>query len=196
VVEGISIREFARRDGCSDKVVRRKLESGHLQALPGGKLDPALVGTDWRQRPAARADTPAKSADSPQVSAEVSAPLSAVSALDEETLEEAAERLAPSMLSQFATKADAERAKETYLALLRKLEFDEKSREVVKVSEVALIVGTEYSKVRSKLMEIPSSVAPVAVLMKTPEEVRALIEQAIAQALEELAYDGKLGAVS
>lgn len=192
MVEGISIREFARRDGCSDKVVRRKIESGHLQALPDGKLDPALVGTGWRLRPVVSADSPPKTADSPRVSAD----LSAVSARDDETLDEAAERLAPTMLSQFATKADAEKAKETYLALLRKLEFDEKSGEVVKVSEVARIVGAEYAKVRSKLMEIPSSVAPMAVLMKTPEEIRALIEKEVAHALEELAHDGNLAAVS
>lgn len=192
MVEGISIREFARRDGCSDKVVRRKIESGHLPALPDGKLDPALVGTAWRLRPVATANTPPNGADSPQVSAD----LSAVSARDDETLDEAAERLAPTMLSQFATKADAEKAKETYLALLRKLEFDEKSGEVVKVSEVARIVGAEYAKVRSKLMEIPSSVAPLAVLMKSPEEIRALIEKEVAHALEELAYDGNPGAVS
>lgn len=110
-----------------------------------------------------------------------------------ETLEEAADRLAPALLSQFATKADAERYKETYLALLKKLEYDEKSREVVRVAEVARIVGGEYSKVRSKLMEIPSVVAPMAVLMKTAEEIRALIEKEIARALEELAYDGNPG---
>lgn len=196
MVEGISIREFARRDGCSDKVVRRKIESGHLLALPDGKLDPALVGTGWRARPSKAPEPAGKSADTLKVSAPVSADLSAVSALDDETLDEAAERLAPSMLSQFATKADAEKAKETYLALLRKLEYDEKSGEVVKVSEVARIVGAEYAKVRSKLMEIPSSVAPMAVLMKTPEEIRALIEKEVAHALEELAYDGNLGAVS
>ena len=190
MIEGISIREFARRDGCSDKVVRRKIESGHLPTLTGGKLDPALVGTDWRARPATGADTKPKSADSPQVSAA----LSAVAARDDETLDEAAQRLAPSMLSQFDTKADAEKAKETYLALLRKLEFDEKSGEVVKVADVARIVGAEYAKVRSKLMEIPSAVAPMAVLMKTPEEIRALIEKEVAHALEELAYDGNLGA--
>ena len=63
------------------------------------------------------------------------------------------------------------------------------------MSEVARIVGAEYAKVRSKLMEIPSSVAPMAVLMKTPEEIRALIEKEVAHALEELAYDGNLGAV-
>ncbi len=47
---GISIREFAERDGCNDKLVRRVLDNGHLAMLPAGGLDPALVGTGWRER--------------------------------------------------------------------------------------------------------------------------------------------------
>ncbi|MGG5811457.1 hypothetical protein [Falsiroseomonas sp. CW058] len=45
---GISIREFARREGCSDKLVRNALGAGKLQARPDGTLDPTLVGTGWR----------------------------------------------------------------------------------------------------------------------------------------------------
>ncbi|WP_439597979.1 hypothetical protein [Falsiroseomonas sp.] len=75
--DGISIREFARREGCSDRLVRRAVEQGKLHALSNGKLNPDLVGTGWRhgnRHPAAGAD---RGADT--VSA-VSAPLSALSA--------------------------------------------------------------------------------------------------------------------
>ncbi|NKE43565.1 hypothetical protein HB662_02170 [Roseomonas frigidaquae] len=48
MADGISIREFARREGCNDKLVRRAVDQGKLKALPNGKLDPALVGTGWR----------------------------------------------------------------------------------------------------------------------------------------------------
>lgn len=57
---GISIREFARREGCSDKLVRRAIEAGKLKARPDGKLDPALVGSAWRhgnRHPVPTADT-------------------------------------------------------------------------------------------------------------------------------------------
>jgi hypothetical protein len=215
---GLSIREFARREGCSDTLVRRALRDGKIKALQGGKLDPADVGTAWRpgnvtaeaiantsanigantgantaNMGANSANTSANPANSENPGANTAA--IAVCAEDDETLEQAAERLTPSLMTQFRTKADAEVVKETYLALLRKLEFDEKSGEVVRVAEVSNIVGGEYARVRSKLMEIPSAVAPLAVLMKTPEEVRALIEEKIAHALEELAYDAHLGAV-
>jgi hypothetical protein len=46
---GISIREFGRRDGCSERLVRKALRRGRLRALPDGTLDPALVGSGWRR---------------------------------------------------------------------------------------------------------------------------------------------------
>jgi hypothetical protein len=46
---GISVREFARRDGCSEKLVRRHVERGGITKLPDGSLDPACVGTGWRE---------------------------------------------------------------------------------------------------------------------------------------------------
>lgn len=41
---GISIREFARRDGCSEGTVRKALKAGRLAALADGTLDPELIG--------------------------------------------------------------------------------------------------------------------------------------------------------
>jgi hypothetical protein len=75
--DGISIREFARREGCSDRLVRRAVEQGKLHALSNGKLNPDLVGSGWRhgnRHPAAGADTGADTLSA------VSAPLSALSA--------------------------------------------------------------------------------------------------------------------
>jgi len=48
-VKGISRRQFAVRDGCNESLVRRALKNGHLSALEDGSLDPALVGTGWRE---------------------------------------------------------------------------------------------------------------------------------------------------
>src|SRR4051812_42399940 len=46
---GISAREFARRDGCAHTLVNRAVKSGHLKKLADGTLDPAFVGTGWRE---------------------------------------------------------------------------------------------------------------------------------------------------
>lgn len=63
---GISIREFARREGCNDKLIRRAISGGYLKTLEDGTLSPALVGSGWRKvnrHAAAGADTADTSAD-------------------------------------------------------------------------------------------------------------------------------------
>ncbi len=75
--DGISIREFARREGCSDRLVRRAVEQGKLHALSNGKLNPELVGSGWRhgnRHAVAGADRGADTLSA------VSAPVSALSA--------------------------------------------------------------------------------------------------------------------
>jgi hypothetical protein len=47
---GISVREFARRESCDEKLVRRHIERGELTRFPDRSLDPALVGTGWCER--------------------------------------------------------------------------------------------------------------------------------------------------
>ncbi len=47
--EMLSIREFARRDGCDEKLVRKAISAGHLCSSPTGKLAADLVGTGWRR---------------------------------------------------------------------------------------------------------------------------------------------------
>jgi hypothetical protein len=47
--DAISIREFARREGVNDKVIRRAVNGGYLTPLPNGMLSAALVGTGWRK---------------------------------------------------------------------------------------------------------------------------------------------------
>ena len=64
-ITGISIREFARREGCSDKLVRNALFAAKLKALPDGTLDPGLVGTGWRHGNRHRAETADTPADTP-----------------------------------------------------------------------------------------------------------------------------------
>lgn len=173
--DGISIREFARRESCDKTIVRRAITAGRLAALPNGNLNPSLVGTPWR------------GSRSKQTKAGDTVPIAAP--MHGETIEEEAKRLTATAASQFATKADAEKVKETYLALLRKLEFDEKSGEVVKISSVAKRVGEEYARVRSRLISIPAEVAPALAAMKTAEAVRDFLEKEITQVLMELSAD-------
>lgn len=85
--------------------------------------------------------------------------------------------------------AEAVRNKENYLALLKELEYDRDSGAVVEVAEVAKQVAAEYAIVRAKLIGIPARVAGRVAVMKSPEEVKALLDEEISEALAGLTID-------
>ncbi|MGI4944432.1 MAG: hypothetical protein ACRYHQ_28385 [Janthinobacterium lividum] len=70
----ISIREFARRDGCSEKRVRNAIQTRHLPTCPGKLLPANLAGTGWREGNRRGADTVRTVRTKVSALAEVSAP--------------------------------------------------------------------------------------------------------------------------
>ena len=82
--------------------------------------------------------------------------------------------------------SDAEKMKENYLALLRKLEYDQKSGNVVKIDDVAAEVGRSFAIVRTRLLAIPAEAAPKLHRMKTAREVQAVLQEIITKILQEL----------
>jgi len=170
--------EFARRDGCSEKLVRRKVKSGHLPTLENGRISEEYLGTAWRA---------SAGPDAPPVS---SVRLHGLGVRkDDESPEDAAERIVFREGRVFDTEAEAKRHKESYLALLRELEYDRESGLVIEIAESVKQIGIEYAAVRSRLLAIPNKVAPRAALLSSPDEVRALIEVEIVEALKELTLD-------
>jgi len=192
---GIAIREFARRDGCDDKLVRRAIAQGKLTLLPDGSIDPALVGTPWRKGNWKRTEAK-ESADQPEEAAELSEavmerPKPAAGGEETSIVANVAKFFGkdPKMLSLM----EATTMKENYLAKLRELEYDQKSGLVVLVDDVSREVGKRYSGVRSKLLSIPTNIAPDLARMKTVAEVEDKLRAKITWALEELV--GDVGAV-
>ncbi|MGC1550834.1 MAG: hypothetical protein WA777_20115 [Rhodanobacter sp.] len=145
--DGVSIREFARREGCSDTLVRRAIKQDRLRVFEDKTINPALVGSAWRERNATGptgansgantgANTPpqvfAPSAEVPPT-ADIDLPL-------DESLEEAAERLLESGAVRMLPYAAALQNKENYLALLRQLEFEQKSGELIELASAERVL--------------------------------------------------------
>ncbi|WP_310630811.1 hypothetical protein [Paraburkholderia sp.] len=80
--------------------------------------------------------------------------------------------------------------KENYLGLKAQLEYDRDSGLVIDVAEVAKAVGTEYAKVRTRLLSIPAEQAPRLHRCKSPAELQDMLQEVITEALEELTRDG------
>lgn len=171
-MDGISIREFARLDGCNDKLVRRALQNGHLIANPDGKISRSLVGTGWRR---SNADKMVRTADT---------------IAPGETLEQAAARIVAEQGGELLSKAEAERLKENCLAQLRRIELERAEESVAPVDDMAAMIVAEYARLRTRLIAIPAKVASRAAALRSPSEVQALVATEINQALEELSFDG------
>jgi hypothetical protein len=170
----LSAREFAKLEGCDEKQVRRALEKGKLVKDVDGLLDAKQIGNGWRKpnrrsfgvAPQQRVDNADKSKPSRtkkrvQPSGEDHAPTAVDVAvpLEGETAEQAAERIA-------TTRApfnfmEALRVKENYLALLKKLEFQQKEGSLValEVAERVLFEGARAD--RDAWLNWPARVGPL-----------------------------------
>lgn len=103
--------------------------------------------------------------------------------------EDPAASVAPIDGRDFWSRAEAERVKENYAAKLRQLDYDRESGLVAEIEDVAIAVATELSLVRNKLMNIGSRVAPRVAVMRSAEEIKAMIDAEVVLALEELSLD-------
>ncbi|PMQ04173.1 hypothetical protein DyAD56_15910 [Dyella sp. AD56] len=163
---GISIREFARREGVSDTLVRRAVKQGRLRLSEDKSIDPSLVGSAWREGNAVGAKPSAPGANTTanrreQVFAPAAAPSDSASRANEESLEERADRLLDSGVVDMLPYGQALERKENYLALLRKLEYEEKSGALVslELAERALFEGARAA--RDAWLNWPARVGPL-----------------------------------
>jgi hypothetical protein len=172
---GLTKAAAARQAGMSRPGLEKHIRAGRVGTLEDGSVDRASFDKWLRGRapvaPAAR-NLGAGSVDS-----------------------EAAEnaRVAEALVDQegvFATRADAERFRDSFIGRLRQVEYDRESRKVATVSDVAELVGGEYAKVRTHLLAIPAERAPQIFRCRSVVEVQAMLLDLITRALEELSSDG------
>jgi hypothetical protein len=161
---GISIREFARREKCDDKLVRRAITKERLKANVDGSLDEGLVGSGWRK--ANRADTADKpSADTSkgvrtavekgrqQIKREGQVPADDISSL--------ADFIDQTLRGEFAPQAIAEKVKENALALKHLLEGRQKAGELVPIETAERVLFETQRAQRDAWLEFPVKVSPL-----------------------------------
>ncbi|WP_407529422.1 hypothetical protein [Methylobacterium oryzisoli] len=178
--------EFAKMHGVSQARVSQWKSKGLLSMTPEGRVK--VEESEWllADRPASyrggKTKGPNGGADRREKPA-VARP--------DETPEQAAERIVVDEGVAPFDHAEAVRVKENYLALLRRLEFDLKSGAVVPIDTVIAGIVEQYARVRNKLLNLPTRVAPRAAVLKSAEEVRALVEAEVLLVLQELTLDGE-----
>ncbi len=190
----LSVREFARQAGCDEKQVRRAIEKGLISKGDDGLLDASQVAGQWRKpnrrgvsRAAADIAKPARTTENVRTTARARK-LSATVRTGE-TPEEAAERIVAEA-GDLLSLPEALKLKENYLARHQQLSYDLKCGTVVIAADVAKAVGAEYATVRTRMLAIPSEMAPAIHRLTSVVEVEDLLRSVIGQALEELTRDG------
>lgn len=183
--EGISQREFARRDGCTPKTVRDRIAVGALQQLADGKIDPSLVGTNWRKRNVDKNNL----ALALELDDAEDDPLQDNGIIDGEISDSIKKRADRLMLSNgfvMLETVEAERKKQNYLALRQELAYDKEASKVVVVDEILEEIAAQLGRVRALLLGIPVKVAPMIIGCKTAEDAKYVIEREIVFALAEI----------
>jgi hypothetical protein len=169
--ERISGREFARREQCRVTQVQRAIAAGRLERDADGLLDASLVGTAWRnvnRRTARKRELEIQKAAPPvhpmmidAAADEVTGPNVQHVAPDpeHETVAQAVARIANASAPH--TRAEAERIKENYYALLRELEYQIKTGQVVELEVVETEFYNAARTARDAWLNWPMTAGPI-----------------------------------
>jgi len=156
---GIRVREFARRSNCDEKQVRRAIGAGKLKVNQDGTLDPAQLEIGWR-RPIRSskvvADTSEVSAQSVRTSSKVSAP----EIKDDDTPAQAAAKIIAAMGAEHDLP-EAIRIKENYNALLKQLEYEQKSGSLVELEVAESVIFNAGRAWRDSWLNWPARIGPM-----------------------------------
>ena len=146
----IAYREFARREKCNDKLVRRAIAEGRLPRSDDKKLDAALVGTAWRKgnlaTAPATADTQAEARTLTDVRTGAPAPAPAADT-------------GKGNASRDPTYAQAMAKKEHFAAERAELEFRKRRGELVEYEKARELFFAESRRGRDHWMNWPARVA-------------------------------------
>jgi len=165
----VGVREFARLDGCSDKLVRNAIKAGKLPVSADGKVDAALAGSGWRrlnrhaEQGADKAADPAKVSAPPVRTRSRKKPSAAeVEAAIEKIVDEDAEDFLANVLAgEFASIVRAEQIKENGLAAKHLIAARKEAGSLVEVERAEAILFEQARASRDAWAGFPARVGPL-----------------------------------
>jgi hypothetical protein len=166
----LSLRAYAKHRGVSLAAVQKAIKSGRIATTADGSIDSERADADWsaKTRPGQkrRSAAPAMVAPVvPYVEPQRSDPGGAGG------------------LDYFRARA----IRESYLARLAKIEFEEKSAKLVSRDEVQIAAFTKARTVRDSLLNIPDRLAATLAAETDADNVHQMLTVEIRKALDELA---------
>jgi hypothetical protein len=162
MAEPVSVRQFAKLEGCSHTLVQKAVKDGRLRVSESGKLDPALVGTGWRRGNVIRGNVA-----TPVASVATVASPAVPSAADVEQAEvglfaeEAENFLANVLAGKFTDMATAMRIKENALAAKNLLTARRDAGSLVEIETAEAVLFETQRAQRDAWMNFPTRIGPL-----------------------------------
>ncbi len=176
----MSLRAYARHRGVSLRAVQKALASGRITARKDGRLDADVADANWTRNTAPRPRPASKPANKVSLAPPAS-PQSARHHSDPPRREPTE----PPKLESGLEYSKARAVRESYLARLAKIDFEERTEKLVSRDEMQVAAFNRYRMFRDGMLNIPDRLAAVLAAEGDPRRVHKLLSTEIRKALTE-----------
>jgi geranylgeranyl pyrophosphate synthase len=188
-VTGLTDRAAAKLAGCSHVAIAKAKKRGRLLTLFDGSIDPDALQKWQRERRAPRGGNVSGNQRTVTTSKTVATDPVKLAVIAKERSGDPLCEEAISLLTDegvFANRADAERHRDSYVARLRQLEYEEKAGKLLPADAVREAISVCCNKVKTRLLAMPSEIAPAVYQCGSAAKAHGLIAQYVDEALAEL----------
>src|SRR5205823_3589639 len=178
LIEPMSLRAYARHRGVSLRAVQKAIRSERIRVREDGRVDAASADAEWARNTGPRPQTTPRPVTQPLRPAAEHRTAATPATAREHT------EPAPKLESGLEySKARAIR--ESYLARLAKIDFEERSGKLVSSDEVQVAAFNRFRQFRDHMLNISDRLAAVLAAESNPGRVHELLAAEIRKALEE-----------
>lgn len=199
----VSVRQFAKLDGCSHTLVQKAIREGKLPVSADGRLDPALAGSGWRKQNrggnsrgntakvatvvATPAPTARRRAKQPETASAVPQAVVYGAAGDDPDAEDI-DFIAEVLAGRFVLTGDAERVNGNALAAKNLLAARKAAGDLVDIELAEAVLFEQARQFRDAWMNWPARVGPLiaAELGVPPDPVVGALNKHVQQQLQDL----------
>ena len=175
-MEPMSLRAYAKHRGVSLRAVQKAIASGRISKRQDGRLDADAADANWVRNTAPRPQPPSKSAKpAPHQNVHRHSDAGAREPSDSPRLETGLEY------------SRARAVRESYLARLTKIDFEERSRKLVNRDEVQVAAFNKFRQFRDRMLNIPDRVAAMVAAETDAAKCYEVLAGEVRRALNEFA---------
>jgi hypothetical protein len=186
-VEPMSLRAYARHRGVSLRAVQKAIASGRIAQRKDGLLDADTADANWARNTAPRPQQPPKPANklahksvTPAASPQSAHHHAEYHPVTRDTAD-------PPRLESGLEYSKARAVRESYMARLAKIDFEERTEKLVSKDEVQVAAFNRFRQFRDGMLNIPDRLAAVVAAEGDPRRVHELLATEIRKALLEFA---------